>query len=732
MRAGARRGSCGAMTDAPPTIHATARWLAAWHDRPWSDAAVSARLPAGGDPDDPGTMARALAAAGLRARLVQRRLRALDPEVLPCVVFPRSGPPRILLSLSLDGRRAVVADPSRGGVEEEVPLRKLGRGLRRDVLFVTPAEGPGADRFAPAEGPGPRHWFWGPMRENAGGWLQIAIAALAVNLLGLALPLFVMNVYDRVIPNLAFVTLWTLAVGVGIAIALDLVLRALRGQTLESIGRRLDTGIAASLFAHALSLRPGGQRASPSVLVSQIRDFETVREFFGSASFVSLIDLLFVGLFIWVLWIIVGPLAFVPLLAVPLVMLLAFVAQLPMARIAGEAQALAGRRQTVLTEALTGHETIKTLGAEPVMQREWERASAASARINGRSRFWSSVTTSGTQMLQQGVSVTIIVWGVFLVAEGRITVGALIGANILAGRAMAPLGAIAHTIFRARYAMTALSTLSQFMRTPPEAGPHVLSAARVKAGDLHLADLTYRYPGAPRDAVSHIHLSVKPGECVALLGRVGSGKSTVGKLISGLLAPDAGQVLIDGRGAGQYDPAELRRGVGYLPQEPELFTGTLRENLVIGHPGATPEEIDAALEDAALRDFVEADPEGLQRFIGQTGTHLSGGQRQALALARLLLRRPKLMFLDEPTNAMDREMEAAVAARLKALSEAGTGMILCTHRPGLAEIADRWIVMEGGRILLDDAPARVIARLSAQGGQGAEPRGGFSGPQAAE
>lgn len=271
------------------------------------------------------------------------------------------------------------------------------------------------------------------------------------------------------------------------------------------------------------------------MLVSQIRDFETVREFFGSASFVSLIDLLFVGVFVWVLWIIVGPLAMVPLLAVPIVVILALVAQMPMRRIASQAQELAGRRQSVLTEALIGHETVKTLNAEPVLQREWERASAASARINGRTRFWSSVTTSGTQMVQQGVSVAIIVWGVFLVADGQITVGALIAANILAGRAMGPLGAIAHTVFRAQYALNALRTLSEFMNTPPEASTEVVSSAHVSRGAVRLEEVSFRYPGAERDALSAVSLSIDPGDCVALLGRVGSGKSTLGKIMCGLL-----------------------------------------------------------------------------------------------------------------------------------------------------------------------------------------------------
>mgnify|MGYP003571130959 FL=1 len=689
----------------------TAAWLARHHGRPWSPEAVRARMPAGFDGRDPETLARALAAVGLKSRLVLRKLRQIDPAVLPCVLFDRAGGPLILLGFSPDRRNARVLEPGRDAPDREVPLRQLARRVQREILLASVRDDLVDRRLEAKVQDRPRHWFWGPMRENRSGWFQVVIAALLINMLGLALPIFVMNVYDKVIPNLAYVTLWTLAIGVALAIGLDLALRSLRTGVLETVGRRLDTGIAATLFSHALSLRVADRPGGAVGLASHIRDFEAVREFFGSASFVSLIDLLFIGLFIFVLYVLVGPLAIVPLLAVPIVLVLAIVAQLPMGRAAGAAQALAGRRQAVLVESLMGLETIKTLNAEPVMQREWDRASAATARISGRSRFWSSFAASGTQMIQQGVSVAIIVWGVYLVAEGRITVGALIAANILAGRALAPLGTIAQTIFRAHYALRAMSALSQFMKVAPERSPAVSSSARVTKGAATLTEVTYRYPGAGMDALQSVTLDIAPGECVALLGRVGSGKSTLGKLLCGLLTPDSGTLLIDGRGAGQYDPAELRAGVGYMPQEPELFTGTLRENLVIGRPHATEDEIEAALHLAAMDRFVKDDPEGLDRFIGERGAQLSGGQRQGLALARLLLRRPKLLFLDEPTNAMDRDMEAEVVARLRELNAGGTALVVCTHRPALADLASRWLVIDRGRKILDGTPDTVVAQL---------------------
>jgi len=687
---------------------ATARWLAGFHHAPFTAEAALARLPGTPDTSAPETLARLLASAGLASRLAPRRLERIDPGALPCVLFDKAtGVPLVLTEISAAHRTAHIEEPGTGKPGQEISPRALARRVRREVLFVTPEDrraGDGPD--APAG-----HWFWRPMRANRGAWAQVVIAALAINVLGLALPIFVMNVYDKVIPNLAFVTLWTLAAGVGIAVVLDFALRSLRAGVLDRIGRRLDTAVSSTLFRHALSLRPADLPGGALGATAILREFEQVREFFGSASLVAIIDLVFIGVFLGVLWLIVGPLTLVPAIAVPIILVLAFLAQLPMGAAVAKAQVAAQRRHKVMIEALSGLESVKSLGAEPAMQREWERASAAAARVGGRSRFWSGVATNSTQVIQQAVSVGVIAWGVFLIADGRITIGALIAANILAGRALAPLGAIAQTVFRAQYARRAMTSLDGLMQVSPERGDKIRSSFRVRDGKVEAKGLTYRYPGTETAAVDNIDLTLAPGETVALLGRVGSGKSTLGKLLAGLIPADSGTIRIDGHALAQYDPAELRAGIGYLPQEPELFTGTIGENLRLGAPKAEQEEIARALHLAGIDDFVSGLPSGLDHFIGERGQALSGGQRQGLALARLILRRPRLLFLDEPTNAMDREMETRVSARLAALAQAGTGLILCTHRPALAGIAGRMIVLDAGRKVLDGAADEVLAKL---------------------
>ncbi len=690
-------------------------WIARFHRRPFSEAALRARLPAGTTLDRPEALIAALAHVGLAGRAITARPGATDPALLPAVVFLREGGARVLLGISGDRRMATLVDPADGS-ERTLSLRDLDRAATGPVVLIAPTGDGTERRLAPgtaALGRSSRHWFWGPVRENWPAWTQVIAAALGINLLALAVPLFVMNVYDRVIPNTAFVTLWTLAIGVGIALVLDLALRMLRAGVLEAISRRVDLKVGSAIFEQALAARMSGRSGGAAGMANTIRDFEQVRDFFGSASFVALIDLVFIGVFIAVLFYVVGPLAWVPLLAIPVVLLLALVAQVPLGRSAAKAQQLATKRHVVLVESLLGIEAVKSLNAEPVMQREWDAAIAASARIGGQTRFWSGLATNGTQAVQQGVSVVLIVWGVYLIAEGRITVGALIAANILAGRALAPLGAIAQTIFRAQYARKAMAALDGLMALPRERSETVRSDLRVTRGRIEFRDVTCRYPGAEHPAVNGLSLEILPGETVALLGRVGSGKTTVGKLLNGLLQPDSGNILIDGHAIAQYDPAELREGVGYLTQDSELFTGTLRENLTIGRPGASDEEVRQALRLAGMDAFVAANPAGLDLYVGEKGNRLSGGQRQGVALARLLLRRPRVLFLDEPTNAMDQQMETAFIERIQALKADVPTLILCTHRMSLAATAQRFVVIDQGRKVLDGPKEEVMATLRA-------------------
>ncbi|MFD0915112.1 type I secretion system permease/ATPase [Pseudahrensia aquimaris] len=702
--------------EAPPNTYIRlTELLARHHKMPFARAAAERNLPAGYEQMHRHILPRILESVGLRSQFVLRKLAQIDEIVLPCIVFDKTGKALLLIKLDKAAKLATFVDLAEGAFTQEAKFRALQKRLEPEVLFVTADAEVTVSRMDEANvapDKARKHWFWKPVRENKAAWMQILLAALGINIFGLALPIFVMNVYDRVIPNLALVTMWTLAIGVGIALFLDLVLKIIRTNVLELAGRRIDMKVASSLFQHAMNIRLLERRGGAAGIANQIREFEFVREFFTSSSFIAMVDMLFVGIFVFVLWVIVGPIALVPLLAVPLVIIIALIAQIPIGRSVEKAQALSSKRHMVLIESLMGIETIKSLNGEPVMQREWENAVAASTQISGRTRFWSNFAISSTALIQQLVSVFILLWGVYLVTAGKITVGGLIAANILAGRVLAPLGNICQTLIRAQQAFKSLSGLSDYMNLPVETGNDVRSELKVRDGAIEFHDVSFTYPDAKVAALSNVNLKLAPGESIGILGRVGSGKTTFGKMTVGLIQPSSGIILVDGYEMQQYEPSVLREGIGYLPQDPELFTGTIRENLMLGRVQATEEDINRALYFAGMDYFIAENPEGLNQFVGEKGNRLSGGQRQAIALARLLLRKPRALFLDEPTNAMDSATEAIVIKRLKELQDEGVAMIISTHRHSLANIVDRIIVLDNGKMIAHGPTKAILDKLS--------------------
>ncbi len=689
--------------------------MARHHDQPFLETGVRARLPDDIWLQEDGGLLRALEEVGLRARRIKRAVHRIDPGALPTVLLTRDGAPLILVGLDPKAKAAAVVDPETG-ISEDLPTRALKRRLTGSIILVTPVEAPTQSRLSPAAqqiAPDGGHWLWSELARHKSAWFQVFLAALGVNLAGLALPIFVMNVFDRVIPNLAFVTLITLALGVALALGLDLLLRLLRSTIIQRVSRRADLALASRLFQLALAQRILKREGGASGAITNLRDFEVVRDFFTSSTLVSIIDLAFIGVFLAVLTIIVGPLAWVPIIAIPVMLTIAVLAQLPIGRAARKAQQMTLKRNQVLIESLTGLETVKSIGAEPVLQREWENAVAASSRVTAQTRNWSNFTASAAVLVQQSVSAGVICLGVFLVSEGTVSLGALIAANILAGRILAPLAGIAQTIFRANFALSSMRSITKFLDTEVERKSGLRSDLAVREGRVELRGVTFTYPEAKTPALREVSASFEPGSVTALLGRIGSGKSTLGRVINGIYPPEAGTLLVDGHEITQYDPAVLRAGIGYLPQDPVLFTGTLRENVTLGTYRATDDDVMRALYLAGIDAFVAGLPEGLDYYAGEKGERLSGGQRQAISLARLLIRKPKFLFLDEPTNAMDHEAEARTIARLREVQAEGVGMLLSTHRMSLAGIADRYLVIDAGRVVMDGPKDDVIRRLNA-------------------
>lgn len=657
---------------------------------------------------------RAAARAGLAVRLVRRKPSKVPSMVVPFIVLFANGDAGVVTEKAQGRGRAKVVFPNVSDTARSVSLRQLDREGSGYVLYIAAEEETDAAGAEPATGRRKGHWLWSTVWKFWPSWTQVFIAAFAINLLGLAIPLFVMNVYDRVVPNFAESTLWALTAGVVLALVFDLLLKQLRAYVLDATGRRVDMAITARLFEQALGIRLVDRTGSSGAIASRVREFESVRDFFTSSSIVAITDFLFIGLFIGVLWMIVGQIAWVPTLAVPLVIILTLLAQAPLMRALESSQAQAARRHGVLVESLMGIETVKATGAEGFLQRRWEDAAAAGARSQSGARFWSSFVMNITGSVQQLVSVVVVAWGVFFIADGTITIGGLIAANILAGRLLAPLGNIAQTLARGQAAITAVRALTGMMELESDAA--ATGTRKVEAGAVAFRDVTFSYPGARQPSLDGVSFRIEPGERVGIVGRIGSGKTTIGRLLAGLYAAASGRIEIDGADVGQYAPAELRAGIGFVAQEPELFSGSVRDNIIIGRPLATDREIDEVVRIAGVDSFTHGHPLGLQMPVGERGRGLSGGQRQAVALARTLLRQPKLIFLDETSGAMDTGFEAALMQRLHAYRRGELGLIVCSHRNTFLGLVDRIMVVDQGKLIADGPKDDVLAKLSQRSG----------------
>ncbi len=697
---------------------ASLEFLCGHYGKPFSRAAAMSGLPLTDGKLSAGLVGRAADRLGLKTRLLKRKISRVPALVAPFVVLLEDGMAAIVVRKYARGKKLKVVFPTVSRTARTLKTADLEKEATGYVYYIAPADEAERDELHMAERKRARgHWFWGSARQFWPSWIQIVIAALAINILGLALPLFVMNVYDRVIPNLAIPTLWALATGVVIALFVDFLLKQLRSLVLDQTGRRVDMRVASTLFEHALDLKMSARRGPAGFVANQIREFETVRDFFTSSSFVALTDLLFIGVFIFVLWVIVGPIAFVPLAAVPIVIVATLLIQMPLGRTVKDSQAELARRHSILIEGLVGIEAIKAIGGEGVMQRRWESAVAASARASSWTRVWSSIAIYFTATVQQAVSVVMIVWGVYLVATGDITVGGLIAANILSGRVLAPLGNIAQTLVRAQQAMGAMKGLNAFMKLPGERQKALQGGEQVRQGEVEFRNVGFTYEGASAPALSDVSFRVLPGERVGIIGKVGSGKTTLGKLMAGFYEPEEGALLVDGVEIRRYHPADLRTGVGFLSQDPELFAGSIRDNIILGNPGAGEQAVANAVQLAGVDTFTAASPEGLSREVGERGRALSGGQRQAIALARMLIRQPKVLFLDEPSNAMDTATEGVLIERLGALHGGNQTLIVCTHRHSMLRLVDRLIVVDDGRIVADGPAQDVLDRLQGKSPQ---------------
>ncbi|MGN3972961.1 ATP-binding cassette domain-containing protein [Tsuneonella sp. SYSU-LHT278] len=569
---------------------------------------------------------------------------------------------------------------------------------------------------APWHAKGRGHWFWGEMRKELPAFTPVIVASAVINLLAVALPLFSMNVYDRVIPNRAQATLWVLAVGVIVAFGLEFMLRRARTEVIDEVSRRLDLKLSQKIFSRLLAVPLDSRKGHTGALAARVSEYATVRDFFASTTIVLVVDVFFLFVFVGVIAIIAGWLALVPLAIIVAMAFAGWMLQKRVVDAAQDAQADAGLQQTLLVESLTGIETLKSLGGEGGMIGRWRRLAEVGVHSQQRLKHINTLAISLAQTFQQVSTVSLVIGGYYLFAAGKITMGAIIAVVMLASRSLAPAGQIAFLLTRGRQAKETLDSIERMFDGDDERRRNAtLTLGRIERPTIRLENLSFRYPDSERSALDGIDLSIKPGEKIAVVGRVASGKSTLGRVLCGLYAPTDGALLIDGVDSRQYRPQQLREAFRFVGQDAALFTGSVKDNLSLGRRDVNDEQLLAALRSTGADQFLSRDAGGFDRAVGENGRRLSGGQRSFLSLARALVTPCELLFLDEPTGAMDAQTEQLFVERLSQSMTDGQTLVISTHRPALFAVCQRLIVLDNGRVVADGPIQDVIARSGVAG-----------------
>ena len=638
---------------------------------------------------------------GLGLRRVSVNAELLDPWRLPLIAEFTGGQIAVINRMDKEGNVSLQFSGDSGLetvlTREELATRLLGGVVLRPLESTPDARVD--DYIKPYE----KNWFWQLALKDWRRYGDIMLVAMIANVLALSGMVFSMQVYDRVVPSQSEATLWVLFGGVMVAITFEFIMRMLRVHLSDVIGKRADLRISERVFAHALRIKNGARSKSTGSFIAQIRELESVRELITSTTIAAITDLPFFLLFVFILWMIGGPLVLVVLLAVPLLLIPGLLVQRPLGRLSSEGMRESAIRNATLVEAVQGLEDIKLMRAEQRFQNQWNNTNDVAANVAMKQRWLTGLLLTWTQEVQSIVYAVVLLIGCYLVISGDMTTGALVGTSILASRTIAPLSQISGVLSRWQSAKVARKGLDDLMQRPiddPQSGKKVHKAHL--RGNYVMEDVSFYYDEEEKlDVLNISRLHIQAGERIALLGRNGSGKSTLLQLLAGMQEPQQGSILLDDISLNHLDPADLRRDMQLLSQQARLFFGSVRDNIIMGNPLATAEEIHQSLVITGALDFVRKQKMGLNYIVNEGGAGLSGGQRQALLLARALLTSPNILLLDEPTAWLDEVSEKQFIGSLKGWLGKTRTLIVATHRLPILELVDRIIVLDNGRIVMD-------------------------------
>ena len=682
---------------------------------PKSLAALASGLPIGEAGMTPDLFVRAAENAGLAASKVRRGLAETKSMNLPAVLLLNDRQSVVMLSPIKNGKVDIATTDNLDGIVT-VPAAELEKQYSGTMLVVRPKirlDSRSSEMTEAKE----RNWFWGEVMRHTPVYIEVVLAALLMNLFTIASSIFAMQVYDRVVPNKAVETMWVLTIGILIVYVFDFALRSMRAVFLDKAGKALDRKISSAIFEHILSIKMAAGPQSSGAFASNVQQYETLRDFFTSASLSALIDLPFVLIFLVIIFFIAGPVVTVPAVLIPTVILVSVLVQFPMKRAVERSYRETSQKHATLVEAINGLDMIKATSSEGQMQRNWDGYVAASSSSSEISKRWSTLGINFVMLASNLATTGVILWGCYRIFESgptsdiHMTTGALIAASMLTSRAMAPLGQIAGLIIRFHQSWTSLKGLNKLMELPVERprGKVFIRRPRIE-GAIEFRNVLFKYPSAQTAALDGVSFKIQPGERVGILGRIGSGKTTIERLILGLYEPSEGAVLVDGTDIRQLDPTDLRQNIGCVLQDPHLFYGSVKDNITLGAPYVDEASVIRAATLAGVDQFVRQHPLGYDMPVGENGRMLSGGQRQSVAVARALLLNPQIMVFDEPTSSMDNSTEAAFKQRLGAIAR-GKTIILVTHRHSMLALVDRLIVLDRGKVVADGPKSGVLEAL---------------------
>ena len=687
-------------------------FLTKYHKRETSAESIMFSLPMHNEVMNYAMFTQSAQRMGLLTKNVKRKnIASITKLALPSVFLLDKDRACVLLDYDLEKGTATTIMPGISLGQTELSIERLEGEFLGEVIIIKPEYNYKNRINNDIVIENPKDWFWGTMKRNMSIYKQVALISLFINIFIIATPLFTMNVYDRVLPNNAMETLWALFIGITIIMIFDFIMKMVRSYYLGIAGKRADTVISNKIFNHLLNIKLDAKPASTGQFVSRLQSYESVREFFTSATMAAIVDLPFVIIFIMVIFFIGGPLGYITLAIVIILILTSWYMQKPLKSIVEKSVKEEQLKQTTLIETVTGLEIIKSIRAQNRMKTHWDKSVSATVHYAEEGQFLSHSINYFTAFMSQFSNILIVAAGVYLASNGEMTMGGIIASMMLNGRVIAPVSQIVGMIIRYDRTMLSLNNLDEIMQMPLEKEDKLYISRPNLKGDIELKDLEFTYSEKNYKILKDINITIKQGEKVAILGKIGSGKSTLLKLILNLYEPNSGSVLIDGVDTRQIDPVDLRKSMGIVPQEPFLFMGSIKDNITIGEHFVTDEELLKVARIAGLNEFLDKHEAGFDLIVGERGEGLSGGERQSVTLARALISDPAIIMLDEPTNAMDKQAESSFIERLEDIIEDKT-LVLVTHKTSLLKLVDRVIILENGKVVADGTKEEIFNKAS--------------------